>query len=184
LAESYCLDRHHLYRRGEYDAQRTIEKLASFRPKQTKLIDALEKDSCVTREPIAGDRSAINRVTPAGLSYIVECLKDIRIANEVLRSCLDQSEIETFFTLTRKVRRRLIQEVGNEKREGAKREESQSSSKKLSRTKWCLNVSFFLKIRKTEKQGAFCGPKQLFPGTSPASSALKCHHLVVHYRRS
>ena len=95
----------------------------------TKLTNALEKDGSIIRERFDEDRRAINlRITSLGLSYVMECLKDIDIADEMLRSFLDESEMETFFALTRKVRRGAIIAVGNKIGKGVKSKEQINAS--------------------------------------------------------
>ncbi|HVN98364.1 MAG TPA: MarR family transcriptional regulator [Syntrophorhabdaceae bacterium] len=87
----------------------------------TKLTDALEKDGSIVRERSSEDRRAIHlRVTTKGLAYLQERLKDIDLADQMLRSCLDENEIQSFFVMTRKVRRGAIKEVGNKKGKSTK----------------------------------------------------------------
>jgi DNA-binding MarR family transcriptional regulator len=87
-----------------------------LRPKQgiTKLTDMLEKEGLIIRERPKEDRRTINlRVTSLGLSYVRTCLSSIDIADAMLRSCLNRSEMDTFFALMRKVRRETVREVRN-----------------------------------------------------------------------
>lgn len=79
----------------------------------TKLVDAMVEDGSIVRESIEGDRRRINlRVTSAGLSYLLDHLKeDIAETDNMLSKYMTEEEIETLLALMRKVRRACIAEI-------------------------------------------------------------------------
>lgn len=96
----------------------TLSELAALtlRPNNsiTKLVDNLVKDGHVRRYRSGKDRRTVFvRVTPSGLSFMMEILKNIESTEQEIESCLDEKEIETLASLTSKVRRHLIAKMGD-----------------------------------------------------------------------
>ena len=80
----------------------------------TKLVDGLEKDGLVTRSHNGQDRSSIDvQVTSKGLEYIASSLENTRVAEEELKSCLDQQEMENLANTIRKLRDKLTEKVSD-----------------------------------------------------------------------
>lgn len=78
----------------------------------TKLIDGLEEDHLVTRNPDGNDRRSIKvEVTSEGLEYVVSNLGDLVEAEQELTSWLDDEEMENLAATLRKLRDKLIEKV-------------------------------------------------------------------------
>jgi DNA-binding MarR family transcriptional regulator len=78
----------------------------------TKLIDGLEQDGLVKRCRNKQDgRSYELKVTKAGLDYVFSRLKDTEVAENELRSCLDEDELNDLAAIIRKLRDKFIEKV-------------------------------------------------------------------------
>jgi DNA-binding MarR family transcriptional regulator len=78
----------------------------------TKIVDGLEKDGLVTRTHNGRDRRSIDvEVTSKGLNYIVSMMENSRVAEDELKSCLDEGELENLANTLRILRDRLIEKV-------------------------------------------------------------------------
>jgi DNA-binding MarR family transcriptional regulator len=78
----------------------------------TKLIDGLEQDGLVKRYRNKLDgRSFEVKVTVKGLNYVIESLKDSEIAENELKSCLNENELSDLAIIIRKLRDKLIEKV-------------------------------------------------------------------------
>jgi DNA-binding MarR family transcriptional regulator len=78
----------------------------------TKLIDGLEKDGLLKRCRNSQDgRSFDIKVTSEGLNYVTNSLKNSEIAENELKSCLDEEELENLAVIIRKLRDKLIEKV-------------------------------------------------------------------------
>jgi DNA-binding MarR family transcriptional regulator len=78
----------------------------------TKLIDGLEQDGLVKRYRNKQDgRSYEIKITTKGLDYVVERLKYSEVAENDLKSCLDEKELEDLAAIIRKLRDKLIEKV-------------------------------------------------------------------------
>jgi DNA-binding MarR family transcriptional regulator len=78
----------------------------------TKIVDGLEKDGLVIRTHNGQDRRSIDvQVTSKGLDYIVSLLEYSKVAEDELKSCLDEQELENLANTVRILRDRLIEKV-------------------------------------------------------------------------
>ncbi|MBN1188131.1 MAG: MarR family transcriptional regulator [Dehalococcoidales bacterium] len=78
----------------------------------TKLVDGLENDGLVKRcRNIADGRSFDVKVTQKGLNYVIESLKNSETAENELKSCLSESELNDLAIIMRKLRDKLIEKV-------------------------------------------------------------------------
>jgi DNA-binding MarR family transcriptional regulator len=78
----------------------------------TKIVDGLEKGGLVTRVHNGQDRRSIDvQVTSKGLDYIVSLLENTRVAEDELKSCVDEQELENLANTVRILRDRLIEKV-------------------------------------------------------------------------
>jgi DNA-binding MarR family transcriptional regulator len=78
----------------------------------TKLIDGLEQDGLVKRYRNKLDgRSFEVKVTVKGLNYVMESLRDSEIAENELKSCLSEDELNELAIIMRKLRDKLIERV-------------------------------------------------------------------------
>lgn len=84
----------------------------------TKIVDGLEKDGLVTRSHNGQDRRSIDvQVTSKGLDYIVSLLENSRVAEDELKSCLNEQELENLANTVRILRDRLIEKVSTRNEE-------------------------------------------------------------------
>lgn len=85
-----------------------------FRSKHsvTKVIDNLEKEGLVVRDPEPADRRVMNvKITNTGLNYVAQMLKDgDKITNEAM-SCLNKNELNILKNLIQKLRLRMIEKI-------------------------------------------------------------------------
>ncbi len=78
----------------------------------TKLVDGLEQDGLVKRCRNKQDGRSFNvKVTEKGLNYVVESLQDSEIAENELKSCLDEDELNNLAVIIRKLRDKLIEKA-------------------------------------------------------------------------
>jgi len=78
----------------------------------TKLVDGLEKDGLVKRCRNKTDGRSFNvKVTKKGLNYVVDSLMDSETAENELKSCLSESELNDLANIIRKLRDKLIEKV-------------------------------------------------------------------------
>lgn len=78
----------------------------------TKLIDGLEQDGLVKRCRNKQDgRSFEVKVTEKGLKYAVDSLKGSEIAENDLKSCLNEDELNELAVIMRKLRDKLIEKA-------------------------------------------------------------------------
>jgi DNA-binding MarR family transcriptional regulator len=78
----------------------------------TRLIDGLEQDGLVKRFRNKQDgRSFEVMVTRKGMDYVIERLKDSEIAENEIKSCLDEDELHNLAVIIRKLRDKLIEKV-------------------------------------------------------------------------
>lgn len=97
----------------------TLGELARYmlRPNNsiTKLTDALVKEGLIRRYRGGKDRRTVRvKITSAGLSFMMDTLKNIELPEQEIRACLEPSEIETLASLTSTLRRHFIERIGNE----------------------------------------------------------------------
>jgi len=75
----------------------------------TAIIDDLEKDGLVVKLREPGDRRVITvRITNWGLEHIEDSLNKISLAENELRFCLDEKELEAIATLLVKIRCHMV----------------------------------------------------------------------------
>jgi DNA-binding MarR family transcriptional regulator len=87
-----------------------------FRSKHsvTKVIDNLEKNGLVIREPEPKDRRVVRiRITSHGLNYVSQTLKDGDKITKEAMSCLNKNELETLINLIKKLREGMIDKINN-----------------------------------------------------------------------
>jgi DNA-binding MarR family transcriptional regulator len=78
----------------------------------TKLIDGLEKDGLVQRQPNGNDRRSINiKVTSEGLIYVMSNLKQTSVAENDLKKWLPNDELENLAATIRFLRDKFIERV-------------------------------------------------------------------------
>jgi DNA-binding MarR family transcriptional regulator len=78
----------------------------------TKLIDGLEEDRLVKRQPDGKDRRSIKvEITSEGLDYVVSSLKKIMEVEHELKSWLNEDEKENLAAAIRILRDELIEKV-------------------------------------------------------------------------
>ncbi len=78
----------------------------------TKLVDSLEQDGLVKRVRNKQDgRSFEVIVTKRGLDHVIERIKDSEIAENEIKSCLDEDELHDLAVIMRKLRDKLIEKV-------------------------------------------------------------------------
>jgi DNA-binding MarR family transcriptional regulator len=78
----------------------------------TKLIDGLEKDGLVQRQPNGNDRRSINiKVTSEGLKYVMSNLKQTSVAENDLKKWLPNDELENLAATIRFLRDKFIERV-------------------------------------------------------------------------
>jgi DNA-binding MarR family transcriptional regulator len=74
----------------------------------TKIVDGLEKDGLVTRSHNGKDRRSIDvQVTSKGLDYIISLLENTKVAEDELKSCLDEGELENLANTVRILREKV-----------------------------------------------------------------------------
>jgi DNA-binding MarR family transcriptional regulator len=78
----------------------------------TKIVDGLEKDGLVQRIHNGQDRRSIDvEITTKGLDYIISILKNVEVAENELKSCLSEEELDNLVPTIRKLRDKLIERV-------------------------------------------------------------------------
>ena len=82
-----------------------------FRSKHsvTKVIDSLEEEGLVIRDPATTDRRVVNvRITSTGINYVIRTFKYGDMITEEAMSCLKNNELKTLKTLIEKLRQAMI----------------------------------------------------------------------------
>lgn len=99
-------------RGGRITPSQLADILLRSRNSVTKIVEGLEKDGLVKRTHSDEDRRTVYiEVTQAGLEYIMRRLRAVTRLEDEVRSCLDDSELQTLVTLTRKLRLKLIEKI-------------------------------------------------------------------------
>jgi len=78
----------------------------------TKLVDSLKEEGLVRRSYTDKDRRLVFiEVTSKGLEYTISNLKKLGPAEEEIKKCLEDDELQTLVNLSRKLRLKLIEQI-------------------------------------------------------------------------
>jgi DNA-binding MarR family transcriptional regulator len=99
-------------RQGKLTPSELAKLMLRSRNSITKLIEGLERDGYIQRSHSSRDRRTVYiEVTPKGMDYAITNLKCLTPLEEEVRSCLDDSELQTLIDLSRKLRLKLLEKL-------------------------------------------------------------------------
>jgi DNA-binding MarR family transcriptional regulator len=97
---------------GSHSLSMLAKRILRSNHSMTRLIDNLVKNGLVRRYHPANDRRSLNvSITAKGLDHLSHTLKDLKLAEEEIRSCLGPNELDTLTSLTKTLRSQLLEKL-------------------------------------------------------------------------